>query len=153
MSDPKPAPLAFLDAMMLQYPHWDGVFALQALGPDRVALRVATHVLAELSHPMVPKMVRNRAARLAAAAVEADEALMDALAETLAGSGRCTVKYLGDARNLAEAAAGGGRYFLTADRRLLERSNLIDALCRCRPLGAPDLLEILDGSGPGTTPA
>lgn len=146
MRNPGSPPLAFLDAMMVQYPHWDDVFALQALNGDRITLCVGQNVMAELSHPMVPQMVRNRAARYLADPVDPDESLICVLGETLAGEAGRPMKYLSDARNLAEATACGARYFLTADKRVLERADQIEEVTECRPARAAHLLEELNAS-------
>lgn len=121
MTSTSPA-IVLLDAMVFQYPDWPLVQELMRHEGEQVRLLVGRSVLDELAHPLTPRFVRERAARIAPAETKltpVDRKRAGQIARLLAGSGDAG-RHAGDGLHLVEAARAGARWFLTRDRKILE---------------------------------
>ncbi|GGE36450.1 hypothetical protein GCM10011367_08580 [Marinicauda pacifica] len=141
----------FLDAMMMQEPAWPIVKRIESRFRDAITLNVGPGVWEEISHPRVPRFVRDRAEPLTlpvdAGAHPAIESLTAELGAVLRGDAARSFRHEKDARNLAEAAVLGGIRFLTEDRHLLRHTAEIGSLSGLEVVDAETFLTRLE-AGP-----
>ncbi|TGY87926.1 hypothetical protein E5163_13520 [Marinicauda algicola] len=140
-------PSAFLDAMMFQYPDWPLIQEIARRAEGRLSLRVGGTVREEVAHPRTPKFVRSRAERFSPLPEpvfdSGDRARAERIARAIHGGGR-GLRHLSDALHIVEAERYGAAYFITADRRILDRRTAILEEVRVYPCAPAEMLSILE---------
>lgn len=147
MTDPA-LPLAFLDAMMFQYPGWPLTQEIARRAEGRLGLRVGGTVWEEITHPRTPKFVRSRAERFSPLAEPvfdaSDHACARRVARAIHGGGGRGLRHLSDALHIVEADRYRAAYFITADGRIIaQRAAILDEV-RVYPCTPSEMVSILE---------